>query len=165
MPRNDGTITIEDVQILYTNFSGKPSPFNKDGSRNFCVLLTEEVAGVLAEDGWNVKATKPRDEGDEPRPYLKVTLGYKYKPSRVTLITSKGRQDLPEDMLDMLDMVDIAKVDLIIRPFEWVMMKGTPQETSGIAAYVKSLWVVLEEDELDLKYADVEYAQRPGQED
>lgn len=164
MPRNLGTITIEDAQILYANFSGKVSQFNQGGDKNFCVLLTEEMANVLSEDGWNVKATKPREEGDEPRPYLKVTLGYKFKPSRVILITSKGRTEIGEDLVGMLDAVDIAKVDLIIRPFEWTMMKGTKQETSGLAAYVKSLWVILEEDELDLKYADVDYAQIPGSE-
>lgn len=159
MARNDGTIVIEDAEIIYTNFAGKESPFNKDGSRNFCVLLTEELATVLSEDGWNVKATKPRDEGDLPRPYLKVTVGYKFKPPKIALITSKGRTDIGEDLVSMLDMVDIAKVDLIIRPYDYDFAGR-----QGIAAYVKSLFVVLEEDELDHKYADVEYAQRPGDE-
>lgn len=153
MPPHDGTLVIEDARIIFRNFAGKEGMYNREGDMNFCVLLEPDLAEQMARDGWNIKTLKPREEGDDLQPYLQVAVSFKVRPPRIVMITSKGRTDLTENEIEILDWVDIKTVDLIVRPYEWAVGgKG------GIKAYLKSLFVIIEEDFLELKYADVEHA-------
>jgi hypothetical protein len=152
MPQEQ-TILFEDCRIVFRNFEGRETQYNRAGDRNFCVLLPAEMVDDLTEDGWNVKYLKAREEGVEDQPYLQVSVGYKYKPPKIVMITSRGRNDLSEDMIEMLDWVDIKTVDLIVRPYDWNV-----GGRSGKAAYVKTLYITINEDALELKYADLEEA-------
>lgn len=150
---SDGTLVIEDARIISRNFAGKEGMYNAEGDRNFCLLLEPDLAEAMARDGWNIKTLKPREgnEDEGPQPYVQVSIGYKNRPPRIVMITSKGRTDLGQAELELLDWVDIAKVDLIIRPYSWnVGGRG------GVKAYLKSFFVTIAEDPLELKYADVE---------
>lgn len=155
MPEN--TVLMEGVTIIFRNFAGKEGQYNREGDRNFCVLLEERVAKTMATDGWNIKSTRERelDEGETVggEPYLPVTVGYKGRPPRVVMITSRGRTDLGEDEIEILDYADIRNVDLIVRPYEWTVNGKT-----GVKAYLKSIFVTIEEDELELKYSDMQDA-------
>lgn len=148
--RNEGTLLMEGARIIFRNFAGKEGPYNREGDRNFCVILEPELAEQLAQDGWNIKALKPREEGDEATPYLQVSVGFKVRPPTMVMVTSRGRTTLGEDEIELLDWVDIRDVDLIIRPYEWLV-----NGKSGIKAYLKSIYVTIEEDALQLKYQDV----------
>lgn len=150
MAGKDGTLLMENARILFRNFAGREGMYNREGDRNFCVLLEDELAEQMAADGWNIKQLKPREEGDEPTPYVQVSVGYKYRPPTIVMITSKGRVHLSQDEVELLDWVDIKNVDLVIRPYEWAVSGNT-----GIKAYVKSLFITIEEDPLELKYSDV----------
>ena len=151
----DNNVVMEGVRIIFRNFEGKEGPYNKAGERNFAVLLDEKVANMMAEDGWNVKWLKPRedvtDEGEEDQPYLPVSLRYDVFPPHVVLVTSRNRTVLTEDQVEILDYSDIINVDLIVRPYTW-----TVNNKSGIKAYVKTMFVTIEEDQLVKKYADME---------
>lgn len=153
MPRNnDGHITIEDARIIFRNFAGKEGQFNREGDRNFAVLLDDpKLIKVLEKDGWNIKHLKPREEGDEPQPYLQVSVNFDGRPPKVAIITSRGRTNLGEKEVEMLDWADIRTLDLIIRPYNWNVNGKT-----GIKAYLQSLFATIEEDELELKYADLD---------
>ena len=152
MARNKDNVILEDAQIRFLNFAGREGQYNREGDRNFCVLLNDPLADQMARDGWNIKTLKARE--DEPeRPYIQVSVGYKGRPPRIVMITSRGRTDLGEKEVELLDWVDIKHVDLIIRPYEWVVGgKG------GIKAYLKSLFLTIDEDFLELKYSDVPQA-------
>lgn len=156
MARIDGTVTIQDAKIIFPNFRGLEQKFNPAGNRNFSVVLSPEEAEMLARDGWNVKAGKRDDEGNEYPSHMKVTLKYRsregreLKPPRVIMISSRGRQALGEDEIEVLDFVDILKVDMVIRPYNW-----GDEKDGGISAYLKTMYVTIEEDELDRKYADI----------
>ena len=158
MAKNDENVTIEDARIIFRNFAGKEGMYNREGDRNFAVLLDDEPAKAMEEDGWNIKYLKPRedDEDQTPQAYLQVSVNFKGRPPNVTMISSRGRTTLHEDEVEMLDWVDIRQVDLIVRPYHWVV-----NENSGVKAYLKSIFVTIEEDELDLKYADLEDAAAP----
>lgn len=148
--RPNPTVTLEDCKIVFRNFSGAEGKFNRKGDRNFCVLLDFDTAEAMVADGWNIKELQPRDEGDQPQPYLKVKVNFSGKPPRVHLVTSRNKTSLSEDMVDILDYAEIEKTDLIISPYDWNV-----NGSSGRSAYLKSIFVTIREDELDLKYADV----------
>jgi hypothetical protein len=155
MPANDNTVLMEGVKIIFRNFSGKEGQYNREGDRNFAVLLDDGVAEAMAADGWNVKWLKPRedDEDEKEQAYLSVSLNFvKGRPPRVVLITSRGRTALGESEVDLLDWADITNVDLIIRPYEW-----TVSGKSGVKAYLQSIYVTIEEDPLERKYADLDH--------
>jgi len=153
----DGTVLIEGAQTIFRNFKGKEGPYNREGDRNFCVLLDEGTAKMLADDGWPVKNLPGREEGDVEQPYLQVSVKYKGRPPRIAMITSRGRTELGEDEVELLDHAEFKNVDLIIRPYNWEVNGKT-----GIKAYLKSMFVTIEEDELERKYADIPDAHTPA---
>lgn len=143
-------ITFQNCRIAFRNFSGKAGTYNAEGDRNFHLMLDETVAKDMLDDGWNVKFLKPREDGDAPQPHIQVTVSYRNRPPRIVMITSRGKTALDEDMISLLDWAQIINVDLILNPFEWeVGGRG------GIKAYLASLYVTIQEDELEAKYADV----------
>jgi hypothetical protein len=155
MPQQDNTVMMEGVRIIFRNFAGKEGQYNREGDRNFAVLLDETVANAMTEDGWNIKWLKPRedDEDDTRQAYLPVSVNFKGRPPRIVLITSRGRTNLDEDTVETLDWVDILNVDLIVRPYEW-----TVNGKSGIKAYLQSIYVTIEEDPLEIKYSELDPA-------
>lgn len=151
------TVIMEGVRIIFRNFAGKEGAYNREGDRNFAVLLDDATAAAMAEDGWNVKILKPREgegaeEGETPQAYLPVSLFYgKGRPPRVVLVSQRGRNNLEEDQVEMLDWVDIINVDLIVRPYAWSVNGKT-----GIKAYLQSLYMTIQEDPLELKYSELD---------
>lgn len=144
------TVVMEGVRIIFRNFKGAEGMYNREGDRNFAVCIDDKLAKTMEKDGWNVKYLKARDEDESDQAYLQVSVKYGNRPPRVVMITSRGRTDLDEEAVDILDWVDISNVDLIIRPYEWAVNGNT-----GVKAYLKSLFITIDEDELELKYSDV----------
>jgi hypothetical protein len=151
--REEKTAVLENVSLTYRNFAGKEGMYNKAGARNFAVILTPDMAEAMLRDGWVVKTRPARVEGDDEQHYISVTVKFSQggRPPRVVLISSKGRTTLDEADLEVLDWVDIQTVDLIIRPYEWEINGRT-----GTRAYLKSIYVTIREDELELKYSEIE---------
>lgn len=152
---DNNTVLMEGVRIIFRNFAGKEGQYNREGDRNFAVLLDDTIAHAMAEDGWNIKWLKPRedaDEGETDQAYLPVKVNYgKGSPPRVVVITSRGRTNISEHEVEMLDWADITNVDLIVRPYHWNVNGKT-----GISAYLQSIYVTIEEDELERKYAELD---------
>lgn len=163
--RNDGSITFEGARIIFRNFAGKEGQYNREGDRNFCVLLDEEVARTLDADGWNIKTLKPREdaeEGEPDQPYLHVTVGFKGRPPTIVMLTSidgkiTKRTNLGEEECEILDWADISNVDLMVRPYTWNVGDKT-----GVKAYLKSIYVTVELDELGAKYENIGIPSRSG---
>jgi hypothetical protein len=115
----------------------------------------------MLEDGWNVKRLRPREEDEPGDLSIKVTVSYKGKPPRLVMITSRGRTALDEETAGMLDFAEFETVDVILNPYNWEV-----QGKSGTTAYLKTIFVVLREDELEKKYAHIQDAdQRPGEDE
>jgi len=148
MSEDRKTFMVENAQLIFKNFSGREGPYNKAGERNFAVILEDEAAIQMLEDGWNVKYLEPREEEDTPKPYISVKVNFAVRPPRVVMITSGGRLHLNEASIETLDWADIETVDLICNASVW-----TVNGKSGVKAYLKSMYVTINEDDLDRKYA------------
>lgn len=157
-------IHIEGAQLIFKNFQGKKGDYNKEGNRNFGVLLDEELAENLKRDGWNVKYLYPKDDDPEglPQPWLPVKVSFNPYPPIVQLISSRGRIKLNEETVDQLDWTRSKNVDLVINPYNYPAMQGRP---AGVSAYLKALYVTIEEDRFARKYADIPYLDEEDEED
>ena len=150
-----GVVQIDNARIIYRNFAGAPSKFNREGDRNFAVVIEDrDIAEALTEKGWNVKIKPPREEGDEPFMFLPVKVKFNDRGPRVYLQNSLGgrnRVTLDEDTVGILDNVDITNVDLDIRPYDWDV-----QGKTGRTAYLQSICVTQEVDRFLDRYAEQE---------
>lgn len=137
-----GILQLDDVRIIYRNFSGEGSKFNREGDKNFSVFIDNmELANDLIEQGWNVKIREPREEGDEPFAHLPVKVKFNDRGPRIYLISGNRRNELDEESVAILDNIDIACIDMDIRPYDWEVNGKT-----GRTAYLHSMRVVQEVD-------------------
>jgi len=137
------------VRIIFRNFRGEEGKYNKEGDRNFAVVIDEEMAEILTRDGWPVKKLDPREgyEEDGVTWYLPVAIRFDVFPPRVMLITSTTRTQIHEKNVSQLDWITMTNVDLIVRPHFWDI-----GGKSGIKAYVKTMYITMEEDPLEAEY-------------
>jgi hypothetical protein len=145
-----GILQIDDARIIYRNFSGAESQFNRKGDRNFSIVIpTEEIANDLAKQGWNIKRKPPRNEEEGPFMHLPVKIKFNDRGPNVWLVSGCKRVKLDEESVGIIDNVDIARVDLDIRPYDWDV-----NGKSGRTAYLHSMEVVQELDRFAARYEE-----------
>lgn len=136
-------LQIDDARIVYRNFSGAPSKFNREGDRNFAIVIEDSATtDELVAKGWNVKIKPPRDEDDEPFMFLPVKVKFNDRGPAVYL--KSGNADpvkLDEETINCLDDIDILSVDVDVRPYIWDVNGKT-----GRTAYLQSIFVTQEVD-------------------
>lgn len=142
-------LQIDNARIVYRNFSGEGSKFNREGDRNFAVIIEdEEIAQQLADNGWNVKIKPPRDDEDSPFMFLPVKVKFNDRGPAVYL--KSGTADpvkLEEDSVGCLDQIDILSVDLDIRPYNWEV-----NGKEGRTAYLQSMMVTQDIDRFAARF-------------
>lgn len=135
-------LQIDDAKIIYRNFAGVGSKFNREGDRNFAVLIEDEaLAEQLTNDGWNVKIKPPRDEDDSPFMYLPVKVKFNERGPSAYLKIGRNMTRLDEESIACLDKIDILSVDLDIRPFDWEVNGKV-----GRTAYLQAIRVTQDVD-------------------
>ena len=140
-------LQIDDARIVYRNFSGTGSKFNREGDRNFAVVIPDQdIADELVNRGWNVKIKPPRDEDDTPFMFLPVKIKFNERGPKVYLQSGDKTVELDEESVGCLDDVDILGVDLDIRPYDWEV-----NGKQGRTAYLQSIHVVQEVDRFALR--------------
>ena len=149
-----GILQIDDARIIFRNFTGAPSKFNREGDRNFALVIpNEEIKDVLVEEGWNVKIKPPREEGDAPFMYLPVKIKFNDRGPTIRLKSGAGKPVLlDEESVGCLDNIDILSVDMDIRPYDWEV-----QGKTGRTAYLQSICVTQQVDRFAERYAEEEY--------
>lgn len=149
----NGKLIIEDARILYRNFSGVGSSYNREGDRNFNVIIDNpDDAAMLQDAGWNIKCRVPRDPDELPLHHMKVNVNFKsLRGPKIYLHTGSNVVLVDETTVADLDQDDILSCDMIISPYHYERNNG-----SGISAYLDTLHVVVKEDPFAHKYANLE---------
>ena len=147
-----GVLQIDDAKIIFRNFSGEASQYNREGDRNFALLIpTQEIADELTHEGWNVRVRESRDPDGEPYMYLPVKVKFNDRGPNVYLKSGKSVNRLDESTVGMLDDIDILSVDMDIRPFDWDINGKT-----GRTAYLQSMDVTQNIDRFAARYESEE---------
>lgn len=153
-----GILQIDGAKLIFRNFSGRPTQYNREGDRNFSILIDDEdLANRLIDDGWNVKVREPRDEGDLPLMHLPVKVKFNERGPKVRLQSGANRVQLDEETVGILDSAYLIECDLDIRPYDWVIQEGTKNEKRGRTAYLQSILATQEVDRFDDRFAEEEY--------
>lgn len=146
-------LQIDDARIIYRNFAGRGDKYNREGDRNFAVLIPDEkLADELAKKGWNVKVKPPREDGDTPFMFLPVKVKFNDRGPNVYLKTGDAQNRLDEESVSILDNIDIISVDLDIRPYDWSV-----NGKDGRTAYLQAIRVTQDVDRFADRYASEEY--------
>lgn len=153
--KDNGELVIENGTLIYRNFKGLASEYNKDGNRTFAVLLDEDISDELTKEGWYVKRQKPKP--DDPKqyqqPYIQVKVKFTNYPPVIYLISKDGKTKLTEELVGDLDRAVIQNADLIIRPYRYPARNGRPE---GVSAYLKSAYItILDDDDFADKYSNI----------
>lgn len=147
-----GILQIDGARIIYRNFSGEPSKFNREGDRNFSVVIPdEEAANALIAEGWNVRIKPPREDGEAPFMHLPVKVKFNDRGPNVYLDSNGRKHRLDEESIGLLDHVDILNVDLDIRPYDWEVSGKT-----GRTAYLQAICVTQDVDRFAERFRDEE---------
>lgn len=146
----ESIIVVKNAEIFWQNFQGKEKQYNAAGARNFAVKIDAEPAAQYLGDGWNIKYLEPREEYEEDvrQAWLPVEIEFVHYPPAVLIVKGPGQfVPLDKDTIGMLDWADILKIDMTIRPYNWIV-----NGKWGTKAYLKRMYVTIDEDPLDVEY-------------
>lgn len=120
----NGRIAVDGARIVFRNFKGEASQYNRAGDRNFALVIdNSEFAQRLSDEGWNIKVRPPREEGGEPFIYLPVTVSYKVPrlaPKVFLIRPRKGTLEVGEGNIADFDDLEFSDIKLVVNPRHWV---------------------------------------------
>jgi hypothetical protein len=137
----NGYLEINEARIIWPNFSGRGDRFNREGDRNFhLVIPDQEICDALLNDknefgdSWNVKIKAPREEGDTPFMHMPVKVKFNNRGPNVYLVSGNKQIPLNEETISCLDDIDIMYVDLDVRPYDGKMANGMTFRSAYLSA-------------------------------
>lgn len=136
---------IKNAIIYSKNFDGHAAGTMPAGIRSICVILDNaEQAEAMKADGWNVKQTRPDDDGNFGY-YLPLSIRFDKKPPEIWTKTENGvTTQIFEDTVDELQHAQIAKMDIKVHGAAKYDQKGEFM----VKAYVNTMYITLKKDEL-----------------
>lgn len=145
-----GIMQIDDARIIFKNFEGRGDKFNREGDRNFSLLIEDpNTAEAMKREGWNVKIKEGRDPDEGPFMRLPVKVKFTDYGPTVYLNSAGNVVKLNEDSIGCLDNIEIETVNLDIRPYDWDVNGRT-----GRTAYLQSMEVIQRIDRFAARYGN-----------
>ena len=145
-----GIMQIDDARIIFKNFEGRGDKFNREGDRNFSLLIEDpNTAEAMKREGWNVKIKEGRDPDEGPFMRLPVKVKFTEYGPTVYLNSAGNVVKLNEESIGCLDNIEIETVNMDIRPYDWEVNSKT-----GRTAYLQSMEVVQRIDRFAAKYGN-----------
>ncbi|MCI6805636.1 MAG: hypothetical protein MR912_08615, partial [Prevotella sp.] len=130
-----GILQIDDATIIFKNFEGRGDKFNREGDRNFSLLIDDpKTADAMVKEGWNVRIKPARDENEDPFMRLPVKVKFSDHGPNVYLNSLGNVTKLDEESIGCLDNIEIESVSMDIRPYDWEVNGRT-----GRTAYLQSM--------------------------
>ena len=135
-------VVIEDTKFIFkTNFAGDPNEdrFRSTKRRGNIIIPDIEMAQALLDDGFKVKATKPRPGEEEdfvPTFYVSATLNYDTPWPPEVYLVSPGAAPvlLDKDSVGVVDKAYVLRVRVALNPYE--------NPTTGIKSlYIRTMYV------------------------
>lgn len=146
-----GILQIDDAIIIFKNFAGTGSKFNREGDRNFAIVIEDqETADQLIGLGWNVRIKPPREDGEDPFMYLPVKIKFTDFGPVVYLKTGNAVNKLDEESIECLDNIEILEANLDVRPYDWGPVNGK----YGRTAYLQGGEIIQKIDRFAMKYTE-----------
>lgn len=142
---NNKLVSIENTRFIFeTNFSGDPRRDKFGSTKRYAnIVLPEDVASQLMEEGFNVKCLDPKEdyESNEPTYFIKATCNFESKyPPRIYLVSGDNNPSLLDsEAVGVIDTVYIKNVNAILS-------KWYNDNTGKWSLFVRTLYV---EQELD----------------
>lgn len=140
---NNKIVSIENTRFIFeTNFSGDPrrDKFGSD-KRYANIIIPEELAEELVDEGFNVRHTDPKDSKYEKTYFVKASVNYDSKfPPRIFLVSGDNPPEL-------LDSESVGVIDtMYIRNVNVILSKYYNTKIDKWSLYVRTMYV---EQELD----------------
>ena len=146
-----GIMQIDDARIIFKNFQGRGDKFNREGDRNFSLLIEDpDTAEAMKREGWNVKIKEGRDPDEGPFMRLPVKVKFTEYGPTVYLNSAGNVVKLNEESIACLDNVEIETVNMDIRPYDWEVNGRT-----GRTAYLQSMEVIQRIDRFAARYGNM----------
>lgn len=171
-------LEVASAEIIFRNFTGRQTDYNKEGDRNFSVVIPDVNQAIeLYNKGWNVQirpkdATTRQEMKDAAHTFeeriafldargeladalfhIKVNVSFKYpeKAPKIWLYrnSTRKRELMEESNVGTLDKAEIENIDIVINPSGW--NKGN---RSGYMAFLKEAHVMIKESSFAEKYRD-----------
>lgn len=152
-------LSLNDLQFIYRkNFAGAAVGFDDEGDRNFNAILPDPQQALAMEaDGWPVKRTKPGKNHPNPEEhieqfYIKVNIGYKFRPPTIWMIREVDGQQkgtvITEKNISLLDSADFIRVDAVVRAVHYDNNGNT-----GYKVWLSEFYGTVQTTEVGNRYA------------
>lgn len=148
MVKNSKIITIEDTRFIFaTNFSGDPKKdaYGDRTRKGNIIIPTKEQADELAELGFNVKCTVPKEgeeEGFIPKYFIAVRINYDSEwPPKVYLVSGDSEPRLlDESTVNIIDNIYVTNVNVVLNTYY-------SERNDTWSLYVKTMYVEQDVDD------------------
>ena len=135
---NRQLIEISNAKILWKNFTGELGFYNKEGGRNFCLVLSDDASvNFFKQNGYSIAVKSSGVEVGEFIRYLNVKLKFNNGKPIITLKSNNKTIRVDENLVSVLDSIKIKSVDMSIKPYHWELPNGE----HGQIAYLSSMTV------------------------
>ena len=117
---------VKAEDVYFFNIIGRPAPWENENDKNkraIGIFLDDKTAKQMKEEGWYVRMTKVKKEGDIPKPYVEVIVNFDspYSEPKVFLVEGDVQTRIKADdaieLQQLFNEGSMLKMDIKISPY------------------------------------------------